>query len=218
MHRRTFVALASLALASAAYASSSCSEATDGVVPDTTDAASQESAAADGPAPEADGAATPDAKVPVTLSSVVINEISPADEWVELVASGTTAIDVSGYRVADSEKDGGTPKLSDAVKFPPGTILSPKAYVIVQGGGLDGGGRACPDGGQSYCFNAEFGVSNKTGETLFFLDATGAVVGTAVYPPKAAAAGESWGRIPNGDPKGTFVPTVPTPGAANQAK
>ncbi len=88
----------------------------------------------------------------------------------------------------------------------------------MKGGGLDGGGKPCPDGGQSYCFNAEFGISNKNGETIYLLDDKGSVVGTAVYPPSAVPSSDSWGRIPNGDPTGTFVATTPTPGAANQAK
>jgi hypothetical protein len=208
-----------VSIASASLAAFSCAESTDGFVPD---AASTAPPFADGSVPDGggtptDGATKADAPV-VTASPALLNEISPTGEWIEIVATGSTAIDLSNYRVADSEKDGGAPKLEDAVKLPSGTILSPKSYLLVQGGGLDGGGVACPDGGQSYCFNAEFGVSNKAGETIYLLDETGAVVGTAVYPPSAVPSGDSWGRIPSGDPKGSFVATVPTPGAANQAK
>ena len=194
-----------------------CSESTDGAVPvvapTTADGAANETGSAPG-----DGALPPRDGAVVTASSVLLNEIAADEEWVELVASGATAVDVSGYRLADSEKDGGGPKLGEAATFPDGTILSPKAYVIVQAGGLDGGGKACPDGGQSYCFHAEFGVSNKSGETLYLIDKAGAVVGSAIYPPKAAQAGETWGRLPNADPAGQFALTTPTPGGANQAK
>ena len=65
---------------------------------------------------------------------------------------------------------------------------------------------------------AEFGVSNKNGETIYLLDGAGKVVGSALYPPKAAAGGETWGRMRNADPSGTFVVTVPTPGGPNQAR
>ena len=213
--RRVIVLFASLALPSAlAFA---CSESTDGAVPVAVPGAGGGGASEtstptiDGETPRGDGAV-------VTASSVLLNEISADQEWIELVASGTTAVDVSGFKVADSEKDGGGPKLDEAAKLPPGTILSPKAYLIVQAGGLDGGGRACPDGGQSYCVNARFGVSNKNGETVYLVDSSGAVVGSAIYPPKAAAAGETWGRLPNADPAGQFAITTPTPGAPNLAR
>lgn len=216
MRRRIVVVVTAVVIVSTAYASFSCSESTDGATPGPS------SVAAEGGPTTAEGGAGPTdsgvaADVPiVTLSPVLLNEISATKEWVELVSTGATATDVSGYRVADSEKEGGAPKLSDAVTFPAGTVLSPKSYLIVQGGGLDGGGVPCPDGGQSYCFNAQFGVSNKSGETIYLLDSAGGVVGTATYPPKAVDAGSSWGRIPSGDPKGTFQANVPTPGAVNQ--
>jgi hypothetical protein len=134
-----------------------------------------------------------------------------------LVASGTTPADLSGFRVADEDKAGG-PKLAEAATLPPGTVLSPHSYLLVQGGGLDGGGKPCPDGGFSYCVNAAFGISNKNGETLYLIDKAGAVVGTATYPPLAAAAGESWSRLPSGDPSGAFGKGTPTPGGPNVAR
>ena len=216
MHRKIIVVTALALVASASLVSLSCAESTDGVTPVVADASSPDGTTVS-PGPTAnDGAAAPDSPM-VTASSVLINELSPTAEWVELVSTGSTALDVSGFRVADSEKDGGGPKLKDAVTFPDGTIMSPKTYLIVQGGGLDGGGKHCPDGGQSYCFNAEFGVSNKSGETLYLLDKGGAVVGTAVYPAMGAPSGDTWGRVPSGDPSGKFEPTASTPGATNKA-
>jgi len=212
--RRLLILFASIALPSAlAFA---CSESTDGAVPAVppgADGATRETSAplVDGRAPSGDGAV-------VTASSVLLNEISADHEWVELVASGTAAVDLSGFKVADSEKDGGAPKLDEAALLPNGTVLSPNAYLIVQAGGLDGGGRTCPDGGQSFCVKAEFGVSNKNGETLYLINPAGTVVGSAIYPPKAADAGSTWGRLPNADPAGTFAITTPTPGRANLAK
>jgi hypothetical protein len=207
-----------LSLASASVAAFSCAESTDGAVPGASTAPPfADGSAAEGGASPADAAVRADGSN-VTASPALINELSPSDEWVEIVATGSTAVDLSGFRVSDSEKDGGGPKVSDSVKFPSGTVLSPKAYLIVKGGGLDGGGKPCPDGGQSYCFNAQFGISNKSGETIYLLDGTDSVVGSVVYPPSAVPSTDSWGRIPSGDPKGTFGANVPTPGAANQAK
>lgn len=217
MRRRALVIASLFAPALAALLTFSCSESTDGVVPPGTPGAAETGAGEGSVAPLADGAVPADGAI-ITASSVLLNEISADKEWIELVASGTTAVDISGFKVADSEKDAGGPKVDEAVTFPPGTVLSPKSYVIVQAGGLDGGGKACPDGGQSYCVKAEFGVSNKNGETVYLLDTAGNVVGSANYPPKAAADGETWGRMPNADPAGTFAVTVPTPGGPNQAK
>jgi hypothetical protein len=212
MRPRTIAIIALVAAPLAAMAAASCAESTDGSSPAGVIA---DGGATPDAAKPTDGAAQPDAPI-ITASAVLINEINPHGEWVELVATGNKATDVSGFRVADSEKDGGGPKLSDAVTFPAGTVMAPMSYLLVQGGGLDGGGLPCPDGGQSYCFNANFGVSNKSGETIYLLDKAGTVVGTADYPALAAPSGSTWGRLPNADPAGAFEVTMKTPGAPNQ--
>lgn len=214
MSRKVFAITAITAfLASAALAVISCAESTDGATPPTPGPTTADGAPAVQPAP-GDAAARPDTAT-VTASDAILNEISASGEWIEVVSTGTSAVDISGFRVADMAKDGG-PKLSESVLFPAGTVLSPKAYLLVQGGGLDGGGKPCPDGGQSYCFNAEFGISNKNGDEIYLLDVAGTVVGKAAYPPAAVDAGESWGRLPSGDPAGTFQKTLATPGATNK--
>lgn len=220
MRRRVIITVSLVLVAAAAIASSACSESTDGVTPDAaTTPGADGSTGQPGDTPS-DGGTKGDTNAPLTTgdSSVLVNEIAASAEWIEITSSGTTAVDVSGFRLADKEKDGGAPKLEEAVTFPAGTVLAPKSFLIVQGGGLDGGGKACPAGGQSYCFKAEFGISNKNGETLFLLDKGGAVVGTAVYPPAAATAEETWSRLPSGDPTGAFAKGAPTPGAVNVAK
>jgi hypothetical protein len=220
--RRGFV----IVLASSVVSAYACAEATDGLVPDGGSVAEAGAVGSDaGPGgPSADAAAAGDAAPPFdattsSSSQVILNEVSAKDEWIELVNAGTSAIDVSGYLVADRDKDTGGPKISDAVTLPPGTILSPRSYVLVQGGGLDDGGKPCPAGPWSYCYNADFGISNKNGETIFFLAPDGGVVGTVVYPPDAASGDDdSYGRIPSGDPAGAFVLTESTPGAANKPR
>jgi len=213
MNRRLAI-LAGLSLASlSAYA---CSEAADGAPIASTPSSSSTSTTA--PAPAAPpGTPPPPAQVPTgdaaAAGGAVINEIHPSAEWVELVNGGTTAVDLSGFYVADQEKDGGVPKTADAVKLPSGTILSPNAYLIVQGGSPDAG---CPDGGQSYCLRAKFGISNKSGETIYLLDDKEQVIQSVVYPAEAVPKGSSYGRIPNGDPNGTFQTTVATPGEPNR--
>lgn len=214
--RRILVVL--LMLSASAYA---CSESTDGIIPDGGLAAGDDDGGGGGGGetsntPGKDGG-TPLPDGDIAKSVVLINEVSGGDEWIELVNSGAAPADIAGYAVADRDKDTGGPKLSEAVTFPSGTVLSPRAYLVVRGGGLDGG-KPCPDGGQAHCFNAEFGISNKNGETIFLLDDKKAIVGTVVYPADGGGGGGSWGRLPSGDPAGTFQPTKETPGASNVAQ
>jgi Lamin Tail Domain len=173
-----------------------------------------------------------DAGSNTSASPVVINEISPGDEWVELFNAGSDAVDLEGYRVADRDKVTGAPKLAESVRFPRGTVLASKAYLLVRGGGaggdllgsIDAGADAgdagaqpkpCPPGGQSYCFHAAFGISNKAGETIYLLAPDQSVKGSVVYPPLGVAMGQSYARIPNGAPDAPFKPASETPGAAN---
>lgn len=216
--RRLFL-LSSVVLAVAVYA---CSEATDGTVPPgSAEAGSPTGTPTGSPTgtptgqPGADSGPTFDAGANVTASSVLINEVSGGDEWIELVNSGTAAQDLAGYKVADRDKDTGEPKLSEAVTFPANTVLSPRSYAIVRGGGTGDAGKPCPDGGQSYCFNAEFGISNKNGETLFLIAPDGGTAGKVVYPADASTGDLSYARIPSGDPSGEFKTVKATPGAPN---
>lgn len=196
-----------------------CSEATDGlvgydVIYTPKDADGGGDVTADAPTdterpPKQLDAAT------VTKGVVLLNEIGVKDEWVEVVNAGTGDVDVSGWRVADRDKDTGEPKIADAVTFPDGTKLKPNGYLLVKAGGVDGG-KPCPES-SAPCLRAEFGISNKNGETIFLIGKDAGVQGTVVYPPDAANGdGISWGRLPSGDPSGEFELTSATPGVANR--
>jgi len=137
--------------------------------------------------------------------------------WIEIVNSGSTPVDVGGWKVADRDKDTGEPTLDEAATIPSGTTLAAKAYGLIRGGGLEAG-KECPEGGQAFCIDAEFGTSNSNGETIYLVAANGDVVGAAVYPPNAADGEDTWGRIPSGDPDGAFRLNKATPGAENEAK
>lgn len=217
--RRSFLFCSALLFAAATIWA--CTEATDGLIPNL-----DASTASPGDTPDGDAPGNgPDEESPKDASrvdaqtsssgSVLINEVSSDGEWVELANSGTKSVDISGWKVADSDKDTGGPKLAEAAVFPAGTKLGPKAYGIVQAGGVDGG-KTCPEGEAAFCLHAEFGISKKNGENLYLVDQNDAVVGTVVYPPDAAAnTAEAWARIPDRDPKGTFEHAAPTPGGEN---
>ncbi len=163
-----------------------------------------------------DSGPTFDAGTNVTASAILINEISGGDEWIELVNSGQNPEDIGGLRLADRDKVTGEPKLSEAVTFPPSTMIAKGGYIMVRGGGTGDAGKPCPDGGQSHCFNAEFGISNKSGETLYLLAPDGGTLGKVVFPPDGSAGDTSYARIPNADPDASFQTSgTKTPGAPN---
>jgi hypothetical protein len=198
-----------------------CSEATDGLDPggplvaSPTDAqeGGGESASSDGEAQDGGASLARDATT-MTRSAIVINEISGSGEWIELVNAGASAVDLAGWKVADREKDTGGPKLAEAVTFDPGTVLSPRAYVVVKGGGLDAG-KPCPEGPQSYCVLAEFGISSKNGETVFLLWPDGGIAGEAVLPPSDGGKDTTYSRVPSGVPDAGFTTRPASPGAKN---
>lgn len=216
--RRWFIAL--VIAATTVWA---CSEATDGLIPMLDASASMPT-----DTPDADDSASGDKdsgksteRVDASTSStgtILLNEVSSDKEWIELTNSGSKSVDISGWQVADSDKDTGGPKLEEAVTFPAGTTLGPHEYGLVQAAGVGDAGKNCPDGDHAFCVHAEFGISKKSGENLYLLAKDGGVVGTVVYPPDASMnTDQSWSRIPDGDPKGTFELAAPTPGAANEA-
>lgn len=168
-----------------------------------------------------DVSVTPDASVTPDVGAagrLVINEISAAgDEWVELFNAGAAPIDLSDVQLADSESDGGA-RLSRAMRFPRGAMLSPGQYVLVLANQSDAGAgpqTTCLDGGPTTCFHAGWSLSASRGETVWVLSPTGDAVARELYPMNATDAGSTWGRLPNGT--GAFAVNRPTPGASNAA-
>ena len=147
---------------------------------------------------------------------VVLNEVAAERaDWVELYNSGTTAVELSGMRIADAES-AGVPKLNGAVVIPEGTVLEAGEYLFVLGGQEDappGFQDAC-DPGPAPCLQAEWRIS-KDGDEIFLLGEQNVILGTLVYQGGATDEGEAWGQVPDGS--GRFVVTLPTPGAANSA-
>lgn len=149
--------------------------------------------------------------------NVVVNEIFATGgandpDYVELFNAGTAAQDLSGYSLTDTENTDGGPKPREGVVFPAGTTLTPGGFLLVVGDRADAGATADCLNGPSSCFSARFGLS-QNGESVFLLDAQGAIHRSQAFPSAAAPAGSSYGRFPDGT--GSFATTRKTPGAAN---
>jgi Lamin Tail Domain len=150
---------------------------------------------------------------------VAINEISATEDWVELYNRGDAAIDIGGMLLADSD-GAGAPKLDEAISFPVGTTVAPGAslFILAKQDGVVKPGEQEPQTvcapGTSPCFYAPFGLSDGDGDEIFLLDGD-RLQSNGIYPPAAAAEGESWCRLPDGT--GDFDVCTPTPGAPNEA-
>jgi hypothetical protein len=158
-----------------------------------------------------------DAGATVATGALVINEIrAVGEEWVELFNAGAAPVDLSDVMVTDTETDDGGPRVSRAMRFPRGTMLSPGQHVVIVSDQADAGSgpqTRCPDGGPATCFHAGWSLSASRGESVWVLSPAGAVTTRELYPMEAAPEGQSWGRVPDGT--GPFGATRPTPGAAN---
>ena len=147
-----------------------------------------------------------------------------SNEFVELVNAGTTAVDLSGYKLVYRSAAGTSDTSLGAI--PSGTTLAAGAFYLFGGSGYAGP----PAADQS------FGTAlASTGGGLALRDASGAIVDSVGYgtatnafvrgtaapaPPNAAAPGNSDVRLPDGHETGDnsadfSVSTTPTPKAAN---
>ena len=64
------------------------------------------------------------------MPDVVINEIESngdATDWVEVVNSGSTAVDLSGWTLMDGDPVG---HAAETTPLPAGTVLEPGAYFV----------------------------------------------------------------------------------------
>ena len=143
--------------------------------------------------------------------SVVINEVNgDSPDYIELVNNGTEPVDIGGHAVAD--ESGGLPKLSEAYRFPSGTVLAPGERVLIITGERTEPGAKTDDCGDypAPCYHATFGISNS-GELIFLLDAglPSGVVDQVAYP-----GGVAWGRLPDGT--GDFQVLTASPNALNE--
>lgn len=150
-------------------------------------------------------------------AGLVVNEIrASGEDWIELYNAGSTAIELGGVRVADTN-DMGLPKLDEAAVFPASYSLAPGAYFVIAADvaePLVGLQTEC-FGLAAECLHAGYGISASRGETIWVVaaDPSTDILAQAAFPPSAVADGQSYGRVPDGT--GAFVATTPTPGASN---
>lgn len=139
-----------------------------------------------------------------TTAALFLSEVDsqPAD-WVELVNTGTTPIELAGYELRDNSDD-------HSWKFPTGAAIAPGEYLVVSetSTGVIGTGTGA--------FTDAIGIGSADRIRLFtpdgaLLDDTGAWEGHAVIGGDAALA--TLARCEDG--AGAFVLAHPTPGAAN---
>jgi hypothetical protein len=166
------------------------------------------------------GGATTSASTSVgggAVGAVVVNEVSAADDWVELYNPSGAMADLSGLMLADQDTPG-VPKTAEGITFPEGTTLGPGAYLFVLAKQTVDPGEQAPQTvcapGSSPCFYAPFGLSDSNGDAVFLLDGSD-VLDASEYPAGAVGAGETWCRLPNGT--GAFDACAATPSAANAA-
>lgn len=138
---------------------------------------------------------------PAAPAQVIVNEVlaneqgsDPGGEFVEIVNTGGSPADLSGYTIADATGVKHT--------FAGGTTLGPGAAVVVFGAASGipsgvGGAVAASSGGLSL---------NNGGDTVTLKDAASAIVDSVTFTSALAGTdGVSMNRSPDGSPTGGFV-------------
>lgn len=154
---------------------------------------------------------------PAPGGGLVVNEIAATgSEFVELLDTGASPIDLSALRFTDD--DMGAPNAAHLTPIPDGVVLHPgERLVIVTNAASATGqlatGADCGIAGVDTCFPVSFGISNGNGDGAYVIASDDSIVASALYPAMAVADGQSYGRLPDGS--GAFAACTPTPGATN---
>ena len=136
---------------------------------------------------------------PAAGAVVVLNEINcEGTDWVELVNTSDSPADVSGWLLTDDPLDANPLRADHRYLFPAATTIPPGGEAR----GREGGGRVPvrhqlrrrhdPSGGR------RCGIARSMSSSV----------------PPLAAAGDTWGRYPDGT--GSWVETAPTKGSINE--
>ena len=146
---------------------------------------------------------------------LVFNEIrSTGEEYLELFNTGSSAINLSGFRLTDGGRS--NPRLDRALTFDDSAVVQPGEYLVVftkQAVAAPGPQTFCPVGVES-CFHSTWGISEMNGDEIVLVDTAGAIVLSVRYRAGSASMSQSWGRLPNGT--GGWEPNDATPGMQNR--
>lgn len=139
------------------------------------------------------------------VGNVVINEVNPHGtsvddpDFAELYNKGTTAVDLTGYKVRDAQ-------LSHLPvgALPDGTTIQPGGYLLIKL--IDPSDAAVPAG-----LVIGFQLKAK-GDEFHLVGTDGRDVDSTIFDSTLPSS-KSWGRLPNG--VGSFLDITPSPGARN---
>jgi hypothetical protein len=127
-----------------------------------------------------------DCSSPIRINEVESQDGTPGD-WVELVNTGTTVVDLGGYVLRDAEDTS-----SHTYTVPAGTAIAPGAFTVLD--------------------EATFGFGLGKADSARLWTPAGVLVDSFSWTAHAAT---TWGRNPDGT--GAFAETAePTKGAANR--
>lgn len=154
---------------------------------------------------------------------LVVNELRAVGttEWLEIANKASSELDLGGYGIADTDKSTNGPKYTGAKRFPAGTKVAAKGYVLVLLSKSNAGQGvypkdACLPESDATCFYAEFGVSAGSSEAVYLLDPQDRTISKTAYPTGIAvdaASPKTACRIP--DMTGDFTACTASPGKVN---
>ncbi|MFO0685504.1 MAG: lamin tail domain-containing protein [Sandaracinus sp.] len=154
---------------------------------------------------------------PTPGGGLVVNEIAATgSEFVELLNTGASPVDLSALRFTDD--DMGAPNTGHLTPIPDGVVLhtGERLVIVTNVTGATGElatGADCGIAGVDECFPVSFGISNSNGDGAYVLASDDSVVASALYPAMAVGDTQSFCRLPDGS--GALTACTPTPGAVN---
>lgn len=153
--------------------------------------------------------ATPEPTTPTAAPTLVLNEInSSPDDWVELMNTGTEALDISGFELRDNSDD-------HRWRFPEGSMIAAEVLLVVD---TKSSGLIYDDQSKTFTegtFEAAIGIGS--GDSIRLYDKDGNLLDAYSWTEHASYDGDpakaSYGRYPDGI--GAFRLAKETKGTAN---
>jgi len=175
----------------------------------SSDESSQESSQTPESSDTSDSSESSETSEPAGSTSLFINEInSSPDDWVEIINTGDSTADLSGWEIRDNSDD-------HRFKIADGTTLEAGALYLVK---ADTKGLVFDDqSGQYVEGNFDEAIGIGSGDSIRLYDTQGQLRDSYSWTKHASYNGDyaaaSYGRYPDGTGSFTLMPE--TPGAAN---